>query len=494
MGWQVESFQPLSLFSSLMTHFANSVLFGGIWRTELQNPKYVSHVARSLSECLFFSMMSLVDDPILRCSMWNECANVPMSYCRMLPLSIRPPSKDKTVRKPLVVALLAACVIVFAIGSLDQDFFKIATSSSPRFLLIDVELDPKPHGPRVRPQRPHVEPAAGALGAQPIGGTTVKHDGEPKVIAITHPNRISRPIFGNIEWMPKPQEVVATVLGMPALVMLGNVFASLQGPFTHNFVAGLVAAFCATSIMFPVDSAKTRVQAGKTPFPIAGIAHLYDGIAFAFLKDCPAAAVYITVYEVFKTAMLSVTGNSIDAATLFVILLIAGGIGDLFASVFALPMELILKQIQTGDSKSALQIFKHHGVHGIFTCWKTMLMRDIPMSALQLAFFESLKPWAPMLTEQYGMPHVCTMMFLGAVAGAAASILTAPCDTVNCRIMTYKKAGGGSMPSAWMMAQEIYDTEGITGLFRGCMWRILYFVPECCIFFAVFETAMELLH
>eukprot|EP00667_Euglena_gracilis_P007764 EG_transcript_7839 len=277
-----------------------------------------------------------------------------------------------------------------------------------------------------------------------------------------------------------------TAVGVPSVVLLGNVFAHLEAPLLVDFFAGIVAAFCATCIMYPVDTMKTRIQLGKPSIPGGGLPHLYDGIGFAFAKDCPAAAVYITTFEMVRSSLSSVSGDALPAVGLFLLLLLSGAIGDFFGSIFALPMELVLKPIQAGQKVSVVQVLQSHGAAGILGCWKTVLMRDMPMGALQLAFFESLKAVSPVIDSDLHLPHFGTMMLLGGVAGAAAAFLTTPCDLLTSRMMTShehgKKANVGDL------AREIYQAEGLRGFFRGCLMRSYYYAPEACIFFGIFES------
>jgi len=280
-------------------------------------------------------------------------------------------------------------------------------------------------------------------------------------------------------------------LGLPPVLLLGNVMGHLEGPLALDFAAGLFAAFCATCVMYPVDTLKTRAQLGRPSVPGEGLRQLYRGLPFALAKDCPAAAVYITACELAKSSFAAPTaGDPLLAFAFFLVLLLCGCVGDLLASVFTLPMELILKPIQAGQVVAIPAVFRAHGLSGILGCWKMVLMRDMPMGALQLAVFESLKPFAPVFDGPCHVPHFGTMMMLGAVAGAVSAFFSTPCDLLTSRMMMQK----GKKGSVVAALREVYAEGGPRGLFKGAWLRTCYFAPECCIFFAVFEALTSVIN
>ena len=71
---------------------------------------------------------------------------------------------------------------------------------------------------------------------------------------------------------------------------------------------GFVAAVVACSLVYPLDSAKVRLQAGKEAVPSAtegGPLALYDGLLLNLGREAPNAALLLAIFNFLKRAIFN---------------------------------------------------------------------------------------------------------------------------------------------------------------------------------------------
>ena len=199
----------------------------------------------------------------------------------------------------------------------------------------------------------------------------------------------------------------------------------------------------------------------------------------------------------------------------------SGFVADFAASVVYVPSEVLKTRLQLqGRYKNpffhsgynyrstwdaARTITRTEGFSALYSGYKATIVRDLPFSALQFAFYEQERRFAMSWTgsQEIGLG----LEVLTAVsAGAAAGVITCPLDVVKTRIQTQiipDNHGGASMPSQIEKAKShkpkgtqtrmihsgprtvpktiptldtasvmtglklIYKTEGLGGWFRG---------------------------
>jgi solute carrier family 25 S-adenosylmethionine transporter 26 len=298
------------------------------------------------------------------------------------------------------------------------------------------------------------------------------------------------------------------------------------GVFIDNLIAAYFASAVSSGIMYPIDSYKTRLQAGKTGVPSAkegGIFKLWEGVGY-FIADANDA-VYVAVYGLLKPALLLLVDPN-NPAAVFSILVLAGSLGDAVGSIFRVPSELVYKQIQTEAATTAIDAFKLILQNGnvfrfIIISWAAVLLRDMPFAGLQIALYDVYKSILAFLDEQ-GWSSVSQQLLWGALAGGTAAYLTTPFDLLTTNIMIEAQSIGiartknmnilqdeqtniNSEPNYGSSAvagigdlflsktKEVVDKDGVFGLFTGAVERVLFFAPAGMIFFGCYETFVEIL-
>ncbi|KAK3840028.1 MAG: mitochondrial carrier domain-containing protein [Linnemannia elongata] len=227
-------------------------------------------------------------------------------------------------------------------------------------------------------------------------------------------------------------------------------------------MGGTIADF----IMHSVDTVKTRLQGQPTANPPKynnmfhaystilreeGVSRgLYSGLAPAMTGSLPGTTLYFGTYEYTKRT-LTAAGCPDTLAHLA-----GGSIGDFFASFIYVPSEVLKTRMQLQgrynnpsfisgynykNTWHALQmIVKYDGVAALYQGYRATLMRDVPFSALQFAFYEKFKvearKWEARPDGQMSL-HIETAC--GAVAGGLAGFLTTPLDVMKTLLQTQVK-------------------------------------------------------
>jgi hypothetical protein len=195
-----------------------------------------------------------------------------------------------------------------------------------------------------------------------------------------------------------------------------------------------------------------------------------------------------------------------------------------------------------GTLHALKSIYRVEGLGALFYGYKATLYRDVPFSALQFAFYEQeqkvAKAWVG--NRDIGLP---LEIFTGASAGCMAGVITCPLDVVKTRIQTQVNTAEGppigphrssinptsstkhtsipvsnpsnqrssrlistSSPSTTLKAHSaatldtssvitglrvIYQTEGVTGLFRGVGPRAVWTSVQSGTMLVLYQTILK---
>ncbi|KAF9357247.1 hypothetical protein BGX34_009461, partial [Mortierella sp. NVP85] len=209
-------------------------------------------------------------------------------------------------------------------------------------------------------------------------------------------------------------------------------------------------------------------------------------------------------------------------------------IGDFVASFIYVPSEVLKTRLQLQgrynnpsfisgyNYKStwhALRmIVKYDGVGALFHGYKATLLRDVPFSALQFAFYEKFKVegrrWEarPDGRMSFKVETAC-----GAVAGGLAGFLTTPLDVMKTLLQTQVKGPVTSITAGAAATSTVAATSAtalnaqkyyvgiwdglkwnlkhrgvIGGLFRGVGPRVFWTASQSAIMFVIYEQALHL--
>ncbi|KAI9733440.1 MAG: hypothetical protein M1835_003434 [Candelina submexicana] len=225
-------------------------------------------------------------------------------------------------------------------------------------------------------------------------------------------------------------------------------------------IAGGIGGTTGDLLMHSIDTVKTRQQGDPhippkytsmsqsytTIFRQEGIRRgLYGGVTPAFLGSFPGTIIFFGTYEYSKRHLLDV-GVAPSLAYLT-----GGFLADLAASTVYVPSEVLKTRLQLqgrpnnpffrsgynyrGTIDAFRTILRTEGLPALFYGYKATLMRDLPFSALQFAFYEQEQKWAK---EWVGGRNIglALEILTGASAGGLAGVITCPLDVVKTRIQT----------------------------------------------------------
>ncbi|PHH72398.1 hypothetical protein CDD80_4559 [Ophiocordyceps camponoti-rufipedis] len=321
-----------------------------------------------------------------------------------------------------------------------------------------------------------------------------------------------------------------------------DVEAEGRPPYLHAMIAGGIGGSTGDLLMHSLDTVKTRQQGdpnmppkytslGQSYYTIwrqEGIRRgLYSGWLPALGGSFPATVLFFGSYEWSKRLLID-HGMQHHLAYLS-----AGLVGDVAASIVYVPSEVLKTRLQLqgrynnpffrsgynyrGTFDAARTIVRTEGAAALFYGYKATLYRDMPFSALQLMFWEQFHHWARRYKQSrdVGVP---LELLTGAAAGCLAGVMTCPLDVVKTRLQTQvnpptdnvpkqqkkdirpqmrnistsspsiHRPQPGAMPletsSIFTGLRVIYQTEGITGWFRGVGPRGVWtFIQSGCMLF-----------
>ncbi|KAM3589791.1 Carrier protein, mitochondrial [Umbelopsis sp. WA50703] len=176
----------------------------------------------------------------------------------------------------------------------------------------------------------------------------------------------------------------------------------------------------------------------------------------------------------------------------------AGGVARTFAAFFISPIELFRTRMQSVDGVNGFRsvlsgvqtMVKQHGPSSLWRGLVPTMWRDVPFSAFYWMSYEKSRS---LLVAKMEMNHSSgpvdamtefKMAFAaGAISGMIAAVLTTPFDVVKTRLQV------GSREERRMLnsIKDILNTEGIRGLYRGCIPRLAKIAPSCAIMISSYE-------
>ncbi|XP_028555953.1 S-adenosylmethionine carrier 1, chloroplastic/mitochondrial isoform X3 [Dendrobium catenatum] len=255
-----------------------------------------------------------------------------------------------------------------------------------------------------------------------------------------------------------------------------------------GIIAGGTAGIVVETVLYPIDTIKTRLQAahGGSKIHWKG---LYSGLAGNLAGVLPSSAVFIGIYEPTKQKLLKLFPENLSAFAH----LTAGAIGGAASSLIRVPTEVVKQRMQTRQFNSASDavrlILAKEGFRGLYAGYSSFLLRDIPFDAIQFCIYEQLRiGYRVAAKRELSDPEIAV---IGAFAGAITGAITTPLDVLKTRLMTQGsiKHYGGLLSCTNTIIKE----EGLAALFQGIGPRVLWIGIGGSIFFGVLEKTKALL-
>jgi hypothetical protein len=171
---------------------------------------------------------------------------------------------------------------------------------------------------------------------------------------------------------------------------------------------------------------------------------------------------------------------------------ISGCVGGFAQTFIACPCELVKIRLQAKtEGKQCMRkimkdIFHSQGLRGFFRGYESTFYRDTPAFG---AYFLSYYMMMERLEKPLG--SVMAAFVSGGAAGAVSWAVIYPMDIVKSKIQM--SCFDVPVKSTFTMIRDIYNTNGIKALYRGCGTTILRSFPVNAVLFPVYETCVLLL-
>ncbi|XP_072835289.2 mitoferrin-1 [Pogona vitticeps] len=281
---------------------------------------------------------------------------------------------------------------------------------------------------------------------------------------------------------------------------------------TH-MTAGAVAGVLEHTVMYPMDSVKTRMQslqpdpkarysgafeALRTIVQTEGVWRPLRGINVTVVGAGPAHALYFACYEKMKRTLSDIIhhrGNSHLANG------IAGSMATLLHDGVMNPAEVVKQRMQMYNSpyKSVLEcmrtVYRTEGLGAFYRSYTTQLTMNIPFQAIHFITYEFMQEWWNPHRQYSPGTHVMS----GAVAGAVAAAATTPLDVCKTLLNTQENMVltsvnvSGHLSGMANAFRTVYQLGGVAGYFKGVQARMLYQMPSTAIAWSVYEFFKYLL-
>ncbi|KAG7399035.1 ADP/ATP carrier protein [Phytophthora boehmeriae] len=255
-----------------------------------------------------------------------------------------------------------------------------------------------------------------------------------------------------------------------------------------------VGGFLSTSILFPLDTIKTRIQSGAPLLPeddeqsdrkskhVALVKSLYQGIQYKAAESSTSKFMYFYAYTMLAQMVAPKDGKPIGTLTDLAI----GYVSELCHLPVTMPMELVGTRLQTSsESGGVLQILrsivKESGVGGLYKGLGAYFVLCL-QPAIQYTVFERLKGLYLRKFKQASQALGALEAFvLGAVARSIATLVLFPYIRAKVLMQSKKKqtavadleqgqvspAGRASKETIASTLQRVYKEEGPLALYRG---------------------------
>ncbi|KAI7869176.1 putative mitochondrial carrier protein [Spinellus fusiger] len=229
-----------------------------------------------------------------------------------------------------------------------------------------------------------------------------------------------------------------------------------------------------------------------------GMSGLWKGLSPALLMSVPSNVIYFVGYDYLKVMIQpTIATPHSDYSPL-----IAGGVARTIAVTLISPIELFRTRLQAtsgvNDFKHVLQgvnsMVKKDGVRALWRGLPPTLWRDVPFSALYWMTYENTKQsllvYADSSDAHPVLQNDLRISFIaGAFSGMVAAAITTPFDVAKTKRQV---EAGQDMPKKTVnvstILRQIYDQQGIRGLFRGMTPRVAKVAPSCAIMISSYEV------
>ncbi|XP_065315754.1 mitochondrial S-adenosylmethionine carrier protein-like isoform X2 [Gordionus sp. m RMFG-2023] len=274
----------------------------------------------------------------------------------------------------------------------------------------------------------------------------------------------------------------------------------MEKHYLISLMSGAIAGTAVDTILFPLDTIKTRLQSNAGFFKSGGFKKIYSGIGAAFVGSAPTAAIFFITYEFCKR-------NLIYHNYIVLNYMMSAAVAESVSCIIRVPIEVIKQRRQAffslSNDKIIRDILLKEGLLGFYRGLLPTILREIPFSFVQYPLWEYFKKSQKFkITSEYNFVDAYTK---GALAGGVAAALTTPLDVIKTKIILakvkylfymYKRIlfynqKDNSQISIIKICKDINLNKGFKGYFAGLIPRIMWISIGGAIFLGTYEITSK---
>jgi solute carrier family 25 (mitochondrial iron transporter), member 28/37 len=241
-----------------------------------------------------------------------------------------------------------------------------------------------------------------------------------------------------------------------------------------------------------------------------GMSRLWRGVQAVLIGCVPAHALYFSNYEAIKYYFT----NPNDGSLPYWAGLLAGAAAVLGHDVIMSPLDTIKQRLQLGHyagmRDATWHMINQEGALALYRSFPVTLVTNIPYGSIMVSTNEWCKEYLSPPAERQGghgaAPSMEICLFSSAMGGMIASFVTTPLDRIKTMLQVqelqsaYNCERYGSCPKfsplrerldASQAIRSVLQREGMQGLFKGSLPRILSHTPAVAISWTTYETAKQ---
>ena len=200
--------------------------------------------------------------------------------------------------------------------------------------------------------------------------------------------------------------------------------------------AGSIAGLAVDTLMYPLETIKTRLQCISGFQAAGGSTHLFRGLSSTLIGSAPTGALFFAGYEgTIRLLDTSLQGQSPPATTVA----FASCVGECIACLVRVPTENVKQNMmvnkfgENGLRATVRSLVEQRGIRGLWAGYGTTVARDTPFSMIQFVSFELMR--GALRGRGWELNALVEGGVCGFAAGGFAALCTTPFDVVKTRIM-----------------------------------------------------------